>query len=469
MKKECQKKRLPLRAVLFLVSLVSFMYGCKDDSTDTGEYDPSKPVVFTGFSPTEGSVRTRLHIYGENFGTDLSKIHITIGGQPTTTIGSDGKEIYCMVPPRSFSGEVKISIDGADGETAIEHEFEQRFNYISKAAVGTLCGKVDEYGNASNVDGTFAVAEFGKPSWLLLDTLGADKCLYVIDPGTSMRKIDLTTQEVSTVLTNGQGSFRSMQYAAFDATGDTIFISDDNGQNNKDMMGVAYLLRSESFRKAQPYIYDRCGYSCTYQPLSQTLYYNTYWKAAVQRAVYDQETKGMIPEEVFPVYENKDAHSYLFTHPSGKYMYILGANCIYKSIYNEQTGKFQTPTVFAGKVDDSQCVDGPGTSARFNWPYQGTFVKNKDYMAAGKEDIYDFYMCDRHAHAIRKVTPEGIVSTYAGRGSTSSDGGTSGYIDGELRKEARFNEPCGIAYDEETATFYVCETNNHRIRTISIE
>lgn len=69
--------------------------------------------------------------------------------------------------------------------------------------------------------------------------------------------------------------------------------------------------------------------------------------------------------------------------------------------------------------------------------------KNKDYIEAGKSDIYDFYLCDRNGHCIRKITPDGIISTYAGRGSVSSDGRVNGYIDGELRTEARFDSPLG--------------------------
>ena len=41
--------------------------------------------------------------------------------------------------------------------------------------------------------------------------------------------------------------------------------------------------------------------------------------------------------------------------------------------------------------------------------------------------------------------------------------------DGELKTEARFDNPCGIAYDEETQTFYIADRENHSIRTISIE
>ena len=77
-----------------------------------------------------------------------------------------------------------------------------------------------------------------------------------------IRRINLETQEVSTLMTEGQGLFGGMYYMCFDATGDTLFVSDDHGQSNKDRREIAYLLRSEDFRRARPYVYDRTGYSC---------------------------------------------------------------------------------------------------------------------------------------------------------------------------------------------------------------
>lgn len=469
MKKEQKKKKSYTWASLLFLCLVLFVCSCKDDAVSSSGYDPSKPVVFTDFSPNEGSIRTKFYIYGENFGTDPSKIHISIGGQEAYTIGSSGTEIYCMIPRRAFDGVVKVSIESADGNSAVEHEFEKRFSYISKTTVGTLCGKVDEYGAAGDVDGAFADAEFAGPEWLMLDTFDVEKCLYVVDPGVSMRNVNLDTETVSTVITNGQGLFKSMQFSSFDATGDTIFFADDNGQNNTNMMEIAYLLRSDRFTRAQPYVYDRCGYSCYYHPLNKSLYYNTYWKGALQKAVYDSATRGMVGKELYPVYESRDAHSYLIGHPEGKYLYVLGDQCIFKLMYDVQSQELLSPVIFAGSLGNSGYVDGVGSTARFNKPFQGTFVKNKEYVEAGRDDVYDFYLCDRDNHCIRKVTPDGVVSTYAGRGSVSSDGNVWGYIDGDLRQDARFNQPSGIAYDEETQTFYICEPENHRIRTISVE
>lgn len=51
------------------------------------------------------------------------------------------------------------------------------------------------------------------------------------------------------------------------------------------------------------------------------------------------------------------------------------------------------------------------------------------------------------------MTPDGVVSTFAGRGSTGMNVHANGYVDGHLRDEARFNYPYALAYDEDTETF----------------
>ena len=69
------------------------------------------------------------------------------------------------------------------------------------------------------------------------------------------------------------------------------------------------------------------------------------------------------------------------------------------------------------------------------------------------------------------MTPEGIVSTYAGRGSRTqaADNNVWGTDNGDLREVARFRDPSGIAYDESKKMFYVLDTVGRSIRTIGME
>ncbi|WP_315815751.1 hypothetical protein [Paraflavitalea speifideaquila] len=113
--------------------------------------------------------------------------------------------------------------------------------------------------------------------------------------------------------------------------------------------------------------------------------------------------------------------------------YILKAN------FNRETRQLETPVHFVGGRRSPGYQDGVGTDARFDQPHQGAFDENDN-----------FYVCDIYNHCIRKITPEGVVSTFAGRPRTY------GYADGALR-DAQFDRPMGIIYDKATGTFYVAD------------
>jgi len=61
-------------------------------------------------------------------------------------------------------------------------------------------------------------------------------------------------------------------------------------------------------------------------------------------------------------------------------------------------------------------------------------------------------------HAIRRVTPGGVVTTLAGNGSL-------GFADG-VGTAARFNSPAGVAVDL-SGNLYVTDRGNNRIRKIT--
>lgn len=173
-------------------------------------------------------------------------------------------------------------------------------------------------------------------------------------------------------------------------------------------------------------------------------------------------------------------------HPSGDYAYIVVINKHYilRTDYNWETHEFSSPYIICGSLGTEGFTDGVGQSALLHRPYQGTFVKNDKYVAEGRDDIYDFYFCDSQNDAIRYLTPEGIVTTYAGGGGkqggasgTYADGLSHGSENGELLDVARFYRCTGLVNDvhkdkitgENTLIFYILDTKNARIRTITME
>lgn len=91
--------------------------------------------------------------------------------------------------------------------------------------------------------------------------------------------------------------------------------------------------------------------------------------------------------------------------------------------------------------------DGAGASAEFNYP-SGVAVGG----------VGNVFVADKDNNKIRKISPEGIVSTYAGSG-------LQGATDG-LFTSAKFNSPLDVALDAE-GNLYVADTGNHKIRRIT--
>lgn len=207
------KRKLNLSIVAIVVATCCSITGCSQEGGYEGNKpaipaDPSKPVVFTNFFPKEGPVRTLIFIEGDNFGTDLENIEVLIGGVNAPVIGSSGKKICVMAPRRSNRGDVVVKIKDQTKETIGEYQFDELFNLQSALIVSTLAGKVDPQTNSSSIiNGSFEEAEFQNPWWLEFDIdEEGNKIIYVIDAEgmAALRKINLTTEEVSTVFMKGQ-------------------------------------------------------------------------------------------------------------------------------------------------------------------------------------------------------------------------------------------------------------------------
>nr|WP_298130585.1 gluconolaconase [uncultured Pseudoxanthomonas sp.] len=91
-------------------------------------------------------------------------------------------------------------------------------------------------------------------------------------------------------------------------------------------------------------------------------------------------------------------------------------------------------------------IDGTGAAAAFHTP-----------SALARDAAGNLYVADTGNHAIRRITPDGVVTTVAGTG-------TPGFRDGPAL-QAQFNGPIGVAVDG-GGRLYVADTYNDRIRLI---
>ena len=132
------------------------------------------------------------------------------------------------------------------------------------------------------------------------------------------------------------------------------------------------------------------------------------------------------------------------------FVVVCNRHCIYKVPYNALTHTFGEPELFAGGWDESGYVNGSGVTARFDNPRQPAFDQDGN-----------MFVPEYGRHTIRKITPTGEVSLYAGLP------GQAGFTDG-LPEKARFNKPeCVTVYLDNS--LYVADRDNHLIRRVTVE
>ncbi|MDF2925287.1 MAG: copper amine oxidase [Paenibacillaceae bacterium] len=124
------------------------------------------------------------------------------------------------------------------------------------------------------------------------------------------------------------------------------------------------------------------------------------------------------------------------------------------NIYVSDTGNHVIRKLSGGMVytfagsDEAGYKDGKGIEASFNTPAG---------LAVDRDD--NLYVADSLNHVIRRITPEGVVTTYAGAPGTKG-----GFLDGAV-SQARFNEPSGLAMDA-AGCLYVLDSGNQLVRTV---
>jgi len=316
------------------------------------------------------------------------------------------------------------------------------------ARVSTLAGS----GIQGFADGTGTAAQFYKTEGVALDSLGN---VYLADSyNNRIRKVT-----PSGVVTTFAGSGIS-GYA--DGTGTAAQFSYPQGVA-VDSLGNVYVVDSIRIRKVTP------------EGLVSTLAGSTsgYADGAGTVAKFNAPT-GVAVDSLFNVYV-VDSNRIRKVTPAGVVTTLAGTGIAGYADGAGTVAKFNAPIGVA--VDSSGNVyvvdkwnhrirkvtrvgevttlagsgaagyaDGAGATAKFNYP-QGVAVDSSGIL----------YVGDASNNRIRKVTPEGLVSTLAGS--------TSGYADG-AGATAKFNYPQGVAVDS-SGNVYVADASNNRIRKVT--
>jgi sugar lactone lactonase YvrE len=91
---------------------------------------------------------------------------------------------------------------------------------------------------------------------------------------------------------------------------------------------------------------------------------------------------------------------------------------------------------------------GPATTAELDWPWGVAIDKTGNV-----------YIADDHNYRIRKVSPAGVISTFAGNGTAGFSG------DNGPASAAELSYPTGVAIDT-LGNLYIADENNNRIRKV---
>jgi sugar lactone lactonase YvrE len=137
-----------------------------------------------------------------------------------------------------------------------------------------------------------------------------------------------------------------------------------------------------------------------------------------------------------------------FMGPGG-IVFDPAGNMYMADVFNNRIRKI-TPSGMVSTIagDGTQGYkDGPGATARFNHP-RGIAI----------DAALNLYVADADNHAIRKITPNGTVSTLAGNGIAGFNDATG--------TAAQFNSPWGVTADA-AGNVFVGDTYNNRVRKIT--
>jgi sugar lactone lactonase YvrE len=385
----------------------------------------------------------------------------TIAGAPGEVGSEDGP-----VAAARFSRPEGVTVDG-DGNVYVADTYNRTIRRITPAGVvSTFAGSTGERGTS---DGTGAAARFARPRSIAADASGN---LFVADTSShTIRKIT-PAGEVTTFAgeagewgsADGTGSaarFNTPAGVAVDDEGN-VYVADaywdnDTGNNTirkitpsgsvTTLAGLAGTIGYEDgvgsaarFERPSGLAVDREGYVFVADSFNSTL-------------------RLVSPGGVVTTFAGSSGRegSSDGTGAAARFSEVVGVavdseGTIYAVDRDNHTIREITPggsvTTLAGMAGQPGSSDGTGPAARFNLP-RGVAV----------DDAGVVYVADRHNHTIRRISPDGVVTTLAGTAgeSGSADGSGSG---------ARFDLPNGITVDS-SGDLFVVDYGNDTIRRIT--
>ncbi len=386
------------------------------------------------------------------------------GGWPNNNGSTDG-----VGSAARFTWPTGVVLDGsgvmyvADGSNHTIRKI-----VIGEDGIGTVTTVAGLPGSSGTSDGAGSSARFNYPDGL---ALGSDGNLYVADSNNhTIRKITIDAGGVGTVTTwaGAAGYFGSTQGAggaarfyfphglAADRIGN-LYVADASNHTIRKIAatgGVSILAGRAGYGSADGTSGEARFYFPTGVAVGGTgeVYVADRNDSTIRKITADGEVTTFAGAAGASGADDGTGSAARFNFPSGVALGSSGE--VYVADRFNHTIRKITPdgvvTTFAGAAGASGADDGTGSAARFNSP--------NGVAADGSGNVY---VADRGNHTIRKITPDGVVTTLAGTAGTP--GSTNG-----TGSAARFSTPTGLAVDS-VGNVYVADLDNHTIRKIAAD
>jgi sugar lactone lactonase YvrE/Tfp pilus assembly protein PilE len=404
------------------------------------------------YQPTSVAVDTSGTVYVAD--TNNNRIRkISPAGVVSTLAGSTFGFADGTGAAAQFNYPYGVAVDSS-GSVYVADFYNNRIRKISPAGVvSTLAGS----GTAGSSDGTGTVAQFGNPAGAAVDSSGT---VYVADYNNhSIRKIT-PAGVVSTLAGSGTAGFADGTGAAaqffqptgvaVDASG-TVYVADYYNCRIRKISpaGVVSTLAGSTpgFADGTAAEAQFLGPGGVAVDASGTVYVADTYNNRI-RIISPAGVVSTLAGSGTAGFADGTGAAAQFDHPASVAVDTSGTVYV-ADTYNHRIRKI-TPAGVVSTLAGSSAygfADGTGAAAQFLGLF-GVAVDTSGTVYAG----------DAFNNRIRKISPEGVVSTLAGSGTAGSSDGTGA--------AAQFDHPTGVAVDR-FGTVYVADAYNNRIRKIT--
>ena len=391
--------------------------------------DPTNPHIDL-FSPNTAAKDSIVVISGANFSVIATENTVTVNEAPAEVIVAANNRLEIKVPLASGSGKIVVKVNGRIASSAND------FIYIP--TVTTLAG-----GSYGYLDGAGNMAKFASAFGVAADVAGN---IIVADGANNRIRRIAPDGTVSTVagdgtpgILNGPAATAQFSYprgVAVDVSGNIYVADADNNLIRKiTPQGIVSTVAGDSTAGFRDGPAAQAKFNFPFELVldpSGNIYVTDGGNHRIRKITTTGEVM-TIGDATFGVPEG-------IAMDASQNLYIADASS-HKIFKMTPTG---ARSVLAG-TGEPGFTNGPGTIAQFFNP-EGIVVDKHG----------NVYVGDLSNNAIRKITPAGVVSTFAG--------GTRGFKDGPAT-ESKFYEVSGVTVDA-SGNIIAADVFNSRIRKI---